>query len=704
MKRAIIWLLDRVHEARPDLYDRNVAKSVMFKQRARIVEEVSQQMEKLSRAALAVTDEDLASDVESDDDSDDSDDEEGAKQSTQETPMQEESDDRPASVLPPKPPPTLVDLLLPPGKPPADILNASSWSHIAGAAVCRILHRYKRLRNEVDDSLRNSRELPRLSVAERRTRESFATSRVFTESCASDGSEDHCERAVEHLCSGGEYLDLSTQQRLCILRILIEAAYDTARVYEVVDSNYKQRTNAAKALDVEQRKAKKAAKEKSAADEAAARGDLADEARRTFIEEKREEIRRANDGSPEFSKEEIDALTDEDIIEFDEDIKADFDALPTADSFKKAEVLERVAKIQEAAAFETEKLRVITMDELMKREEAELTTMEGRLESVMRENLELDSNVDKDTPRSIERLRRDVEKLRASSQLLPQQRGQAVDTLRDAIADGTLKSLRNAIRVAKAAKLYGVDDETNGVWTLDVVRDAHIELFNAKQLKRVADAQKELILKLNKCFVRTEPLGRDRFRNRFWHFDMGERGHIWAEADYLVTGKDPEGASQPGFQSLMSSIEAIEIGAADIEEDLAPAEEEESVEEFRRFSRLEYHASGATPCLVRRHWGCHATDFSLRTIMKTLDGRGMRENHLKTNLKDALEDKATTPDGQAVYSPDASEPTNVNSSLATENPEEDVEPEFRLQEHGDRTGAPTCERGGTRRRLRSDRE
>ena len=30
---------------------------------------------------------------------------------------------------------------------------------------------------------------------------------------------------------------------------------------------------------------------------------------------------------------------------------------------------------------------------------------------------------------------------------------------------------------------FGPDAETNGVWALDVVRDAHMELENAKHLK-----------------------------------------------------------------------------------------------------------------------------------------------------------------------------------------------------------------------------
>ena len=685
MQRAVVWLHDKVQEARPDLNGRSVSKTALFKQRAKMVEEVSQQMEKLSNVALAVGDEDLASDVESDDESDDSDDdeEEAVKPTVPELAPQVEAGDLPASVLPPKPPPTLVDLLLPPAKPPLEILNANSWSHIAGAAACRILHRFKRLRNEVDDSLRNSKELPRLTVTERRQRETFSTSRVFSESCVNIEVDSVSEKAVNHLCSGGHYLQLSPQQRICILRILVEAAYDTARVYELVDSNHKQRVSATKALDAEQKRARRDAKEKSAADEAAARNDLALELQRKFIEEKREEIRKANnEGSKELTNDEIDALTDEEIIEFDEDFKADFDALPAAESFKKAEVMERVAKIQEAAAFETSYLHVVTMEELVQREERDLEAMKETLHSLGGENSLLDPTVDRDTSRTIERLRRDIEKAIVAVDTLPSQREQAVEALREANADGTIKALRNAIRIAKSAKLFGTDSEGNGMWALDVVRDAHMELHNAKQLKRVADAQKELISKLNRCFIRTEPLGYDRFGNRFWHFEQSERGHIWAEVDYLVKVSDAVAKISPEYLDLKSSVEAIAIGASDVEGDLAPVDANETLESFLRFSRLEYHASGLLSCLAKRCWGSHVTEASLRSVIKTLDSRGVRENQLKKNLKEAVEDNGTTQYGPSDQPAGTEEPTK-SESTEEENAEDDILAESGVETSGD---------------------
>ena len=659
MKRAVIWLSDRVREARPDLIDRSISKDKVFKQRAKVVDEVSQQMDKLSSAALAVNDEDLLSDAEdSDDESDDSDVEEDKENMKDATVTSAEPDERPASYIPHKPSPSLVDFLLPPGKPapPSELLNPYSWPHLAGAAACRILHRYRRLRNEVDDSLRLSKELPRITVKQRRQREISFKSRVLTEFVVDVDGKDLCKKAVEHLCDGGNYLDLTPVERLCILRILIEAAYDTNRVYEVIDSNHKQRTNAIKALETEQRRAKREAKEKAAENESFARQDLSLQARRNFIEEKREEIRKANEANHELTNDEIDELTEEDIIEFDDDIKADFEALPAPESYKKAEVVARVAQILEADAFDTELLTVLTMEDVLEREKAHKESLEESLQALGGEDALMDPVLDRDTYRAIEKVRRELSKIQASSESLPGQRETAIDTLNEAIADGTIKSLRGSIRIAKAARLFGRDEHTNGIWALDIVRDAHMELENAKQHKRVADAQKDLISKRNKCFIRTEPLGSDRFGNRFWRFENSEQGHVWSEVDYVIEENSSSVFNKPGFLEIVADVGEVAIGHPDVEEDFAPSDQ------LRQFTRQEYHQSGTSASLTKRNWGCHISESSVLALTKGLDSRGVRENHLKMNLKEALEEKAMSNGKDAVDEEEADTVDQFNTS------------------------------------------
>lgn len=54
------------------------------------------------------------------------------------------------------------------------------------------------------------------------------------------------------------------------------------------------------------------------------------------------------------------------------------------------------------------------------------------------------------------------------------------------------------------------------MWTLDLLRDAMMELTLAQKRKQITEAQKEyLVVKRNKCFVRTEELGLDEVPDTF---------------------------------------------------------------------------------------------------------------------------------------------------------------------------------------------
>jgi len=604
-------------------------------------------MESLPATSPEIKSDDVNSDLEYEDDSDESDDEEGASKpaAKAEEPSKVVSDaiddaGRPASAIPPRPPPSLVDLLLPPSKPShnAEFINSLTWTHVVGATAKRILHRKKRLWNEVDDYLRATREMAPITVTERREREQIVASRVLTECALSINNSSPTETAIDHLTSGGHYLELSAAERLCILRLLIEAAYDAGRLYEVVNGNIKQRTSAMKALDIEQRRAKREARDKAAADEAAARDQLAQEARERFLEEKREEIRKLNEKTKALTDDVMESLTDEDILAFDDDIKADYDALPTAESFNKTQVKEMVERMREEAAFDTDALGVVTMDELLEREKRQLEEMEGQLLGFGGEDALLDPNLDRETVRSIERLQRDLAKAREQTERLPEMRARAVDHLQESIADGTIKVLRAAITAAKKAKLTGPDDETGGVWALDLMRDAALEFENAKQNKRVLDAQRDLVAKRNKCFIRTEPLGRDRFDNRFWAFDNDGDGHVWTETQFLLAdGKLPSVTPPPGFLEIHRQAADVIAGEKDPMELDLMSELEKDKESFFMFSRKEFHFSGFTSSIVKNHWGCYASEDSLRAVIRTLDSKGRRENELKTSLKEALE-------------------------------------------------------------------
>ena len=637
--RATLWLVDRVKEGRPDLLDSSVTGADVLKARSRVVEEAEKLIRELSQSVPSVKEEDVAdAEYEEDEDSDDSDDEDAGAATLSTQLINGDESQRFASTIPPKPLPSYVDMMLPPAKPTQsdDFVNAFTWPNLVGATLSRTLHRRKRILNEADDSLRVANHLTPLTVSERRERERMTASRVLTECVDTVETAALVDKAIDHLCEGGCYIQLSGVQRLCILRLLIEAAYDTGRLYDVVSGNYKQRMSAMKALDVEQRRAKREAKEKAAAEQAAAREQLAAEVREKFLDEKRDEIKKLNDESKEFSDEVMESLTYEDIIEFDDDIKADYEALPGPDSFNKTEVNKMVARLQQEAAFDTDELRVITMEELVERDKRDLEEMEGQLLGFGGENALLDPSLDRETVRSIERLQRDISKAKAQSDKLPELRQKALEQLKDAIADGTIKVLRSAITAAKKAKLTGPDDETGGAWAVDLMRDAALELERAKQNKRVFDARKDLVAKRNRCFIRCDPLGRDRFGNCFWSFSSDTSGRIWVETQYsLKTDEEPVPQPQPGFLDLWRTGPSIEVGVGDMESDFI---EKNGSEDTQLFSRQEHHPDGFSSALVKRHWGCHATEESLRGVIKLFDSRGENENDLKSKMKDALDE------------------------------------------------------------------
>ncbi|KAL7471338.1 hypothetical protein ACHAXS_013445 [Conticribra weissflogii] len=629
VKRAVVWLVDRVREARPDVWGRSVDVQEIAEQKKIVATEAAIEMDRIVEDADEVNDADLNLEVESDEESDfdedegsDNEDEYADQADNQGSPSKQlcsmttkENDDiTPVTTfVPAKPVPSLVDLLLPPGKPtlPSDLVHALTWPPVIGATSCRVLHWYKRRRNEVDDSIREFRELKPMSVAERRARESIATFRILSE-CANP--------------------------RLCIFRILIEAAYDTYHVQQSIEDNFKARMNAIKALDAEERRAKKEAREELAAIEAAARERLSREAQETFVEKKRKEIIQNNEETGDYSAEFLEDLQDADIINFDEDTKAEYEALPTPDSFNKSEVNTIVAKIQEETAFGTSILVVLSLKEIEQREEKHLTSLQEKLESFGDlESLYQTHSADRETSAMVDKIRKEIATCIDLKQSLPQLRSNAIDALNDAIDDGTVKALRTAIKAAKVAKLTGDDVETGGIWSLDLLRDAALELKNAESRKRVTEAQKDLVAKRNKCFIRTDPLGSDRYQTCFVHFDYDKSSRVWAERDFIICKDSLD--SKEDSAVLFKTPNLVSMGARDRDEDFLSLEDRDKPygSSFLSFSRQEYHHTSEIATLAMHHWSCYTTDRSIRVLIKNLNSKNDKEKALKEVLKGTLE-------------------------------------------------------------------
>jgi Williams-Beuren syndrome DDT (WSD), D-TOX E motif len=79
-----------------------------------------------------------------------------------------------------------------------------------------------------------------------------------------------------------------------------------------------------------------------------------------------------------------------------------------------------------------------------------------------------------------------------------------------------------------------------------------------------------------------------------------------------------------------------------MEQDFIISEPQDNRDLLIHFSRQEYHSSGSIPSLARASWGCYTTVDSLKAVMKQLDIRGIREQHLKTRLKETIEQSTTS--------------------------------------------------------------
>lgn len=661
-KQSVMWLIGRLREARPDLWGRQIDASILAEVKAKVATEAEASMEQLDE------DEELDNGEEihygdSDGEDSDSDEEEELEtednfqgkqgsfrgktiENMQPSVMVEKKEDTSALVvtpIPEKPPPSLVDLFLPPYKPQHNsyIVSPFTWSFVVGASVGRILHRYKRLRNEVDDSLREFGELKPLTIAERRRREKIAPQRIFSECISTTENDQECpvENAVEHLTNGKNYLSLSPLQRLSILRVLVESAYDTIRVHQCVQDNIQSRISAVKQLENEERRAKKEAKEAASLVESAARERLAEEAKDEFISKKRREIIRKNKFTGEFTTDHLENLDDEEIAEFDDETKAEYDALPGPKQFNKNEVKKTVAKINEENAFGTSALEVLTLEEIQSREANTLIEMEDELANYG----DSANSFNRDTSAKINALKREIENFKEWQETLPASRAEATEVLKEAIDDGTVKPLRNAIRTAKQALLSGEDEETGGMWAYDLLRDAALELKQSEKRKRVIEAQKDLVAKRNKCFVRTDSIGKDRAHNRYWHFDNDSHDRIWFDAEFKLYSEQDE--SVDATPTIDESV--ITLGPGDKEEDLAKTDEKNYIP----FSRKEYHPSGRISSLARHRNGCLSSNESLRALIKNLESKGLLEGSLKLSVKEILEgsgalDISSTDDGE----------------------------------------------------------
>ena len=452
------------------------------------------------------------------------------------------------------------------------------------------------------------------------------------------------DSAIEHLCDGKDYWDLSPIQKLCIFRILVEACYDSNRLFQTVQDNIKSRIGAVKQLENEERRVKKEAREESSRIESAARERLVEEAKVLFLMKKRNKLAKVNESSKKFTDEHLKNLTDEAISEVDEETKIEYDSLQRSQDFSKTKVNAMSIKMRDENALGMSRLEVLTLEEIQCRESNELENMEEELLSYGSRDQAYELS-DRETSATVDKLKKEILCFKEWLVTLPETRSEAMDALKEAIDDGTLKVLKTAIKGAKEALLLG-ESEEEGVWALDLLRDAAVELKTAEKRKRVIEAQKDLVIKRNKCFIRTDQLGNDRFYNQYWQFDHDESSRIWIEADYDLQSLSAVADKTSCLEGIRTDNSAlVTIGANDEEEDIISSENSsyrQEIDSFLQFSRKEYHSSAKVSSIVKQHYVGHSTDHSLRNLIKKLDRKGVREGPLKEAMKRILETRVIT--------------------------------------------------------------
>jgi hypothetical protein len=203
--------VDKVREARPDLWGQNIGNDVVASQIAKVASDASRSFEQMDGEIFTPTAND-GSDIDNgsdhdeavSDDEEETDDEDILSQEdnemhleshdhvTKKSKVEDDADEDTCpvnSAVPSALAPTLVDILLPPSKPSpsSNILSPFTWPCIAGATCRRILHHFKRKRNEVDDEIRLGKQLPPLTRSERKQRELLLSQRLLP-GCAKDPS------------------------------------------------------------------------------------------------------------------------------------------------------------------------------------------------------------------------------------------------------------------------------------------------------------------------------------------------------------------------------------------------------------------------------------------------------------------------------------------------------------------------------------
>jgi hypothetical protein len=550
------------------------------------------------------------------DDSDDSSDEESDDEMKEDesqgdnTAYDFEQDDTPKSR-------TLASLLLSScEKPLKENILPINFPMFAGIVCERLLDYYAKRRIASDNEIREAKGYDLLTKEEVQERRANIAVRLFPP--CSDGVNDPVnplDRAIAHLSRGSSYVSLNAVQKILIMRLLMEALYETERIKTVVEDNNSQRYNAEKRLEDEQRQEAREEREAWSAMLQRAKENLVQKQKDDFCEERRQEWISANPDDPQLD------LSYEQILE-DEVTSAQCDASLSIPS--KSEIMEAAQELKKKAELgEGDKINIVTLGQLNDIDLQSMRKLEEESTSSIYDLDDLDSSAVRDTLNRSEiaalkdlKYRRDVSRKKVEE--YPEYRAEQITQLEEAVKMDSIPLLRSAIKSAKMYDLQGRTYTHEG-YIEETLMNAVVALKAAEGRRRKNEAKKTLVQQRDACFVRTVPIGMDRKHRRFWVFPSDHPNRVWVEEICGVSGDS-------GIDVSLQSFEKADIL------DRGIMTEEEKVK-FLKYSQQEYEGSSSS-------WSYFVTERSCRALLQQLDDRGIRERSLKENLKQAIENRA----------------------------------------------------------------
>ena len=202
----------------------------------------------------------------------------------------------------------------------------------------------------------------------------------------------------------------------------------------------------------------------------------------------------------------------------------------------------------------------------------------------------------------------------------------AVETLRSALLSGNVGRVTEQLLVAREAALEGSFEQDGlgpgGHWAICEVRDAYVQLAEARKAEAEAAMRAARAAELSKLRARTELLGLDRWGRRYWQIDGAEPASAGGEA---------AGGSSGGADGADSS------DGADGRTDAAAAQLQLALWVQPACGGVAGVLGGLPPDVTAQEaagWQRLESTAACQQLAGSLDHRGRRERALKHNLSD----------------------------------------------------------------------